>query len=110
MSGTLHLAQALSNPGLRERKTAFETRTLGKQLVSQEVVLSFAQLFVYRDYLCSHDPFESMEKSHARLPICRLERRAHLPQGCTVGRVRLNYALPLCLPKARSPQAVAKMI
>src|SRR6266436_4256484 len=42
MSGTLHLAQALSNRGRRGRKTDFrDTERLVKRLVSQELVLSF---------------------------------------------------------------------
>lgn len=42
MSGTLHLAQALSNRGRRGRKTDFrDAARLIKRLVSQELVLSF---------------------------------------------------------------------
>jgi len=42
MSGTLHLAQALSNRGRRGRKTDFrDAERLVKRLVSQELVLSF---------------------------------------------------------------------
>ena len=42
MSGTLHLAQALSNRGRRGRKTDFrDSERLVKRLVSQELVLSF---------------------------------------------------------------------
>ena len=42
MSGTLHLAQALSNRGRRGRKTDFrDAERLIKRLVSQELVLSF---------------------------------------------------------------------
>lgn len=42
MSGTLHLAQALSNRGRRGRKTDFrDAKRLMKRLVSQELVLSF---------------------------------------------------------------------
>ena len=42
MSGTLHLAQALSNRGRRGRKTDFrDAERLLKRLVSQELVLSF---------------------------------------------------------------------
>jgi transposase len=42
MSGTLHLAQALSNRGRRGRKTDFrDAELLVKRLVSQELVLSF---------------------------------------------------------------------
>jgi len=42
MSGTLHLAQALSNRGRRGRKTDFQDAArLIKRLVSQELVLSF---------------------------------------------------------------------
>jgi hypothetical protein len=42
MSGTLHLAQALSNRGRRGRKTDFrDADRLIKRLVSQELVLSF---------------------------------------------------------------------
>ena len=42
MSGTLHLAQALSNRGRRGRKTDFrDAQRLVKRLVSQELVLSF---------------------------------------------------------------------
>src|SRR3989475_1981601 len=42
MSGTLHLAQALSNRGRRGRKTDFrDPERLVKRLVSQELVLSF---------------------------------------------------------------------
>ncbi|HMF78845.1 MAG TPA: hypothetical protein VK604_24525, partial [Bryobacteraceae bacterium] len=41
MSGTLHLAQALSNRGRRGRKTDFrDAERLVKRLVSQELVLS----------------------------------------------------------------------
>src|SRR6266550_5004265 len=42
MSGTLHLAQALSNRGRRGRKTDFrDAERLVKRLVSQELILSF---------------------------------------------------------------------
>jgi hypothetical protein len=42
MSGTLHLAQALSNRGRRGRKTDFrDAERLVKRLLSQELVLSF---------------------------------------------------------------------
>src|ERR1700720_1210732 len=42
MSGTLHLAQALSNRGRRGRKTEFrDAERLVKRHVSQELVLSF---------------------------------------------------------------------
>src|SRR5882762_3365028 len=42
MSGTLHLAQALSNRARRGRKTDFrDAERLVKRLVSQELVLSF---------------------------------------------------------------------
>src|SRR5262249_9119247 len=42
MSGTLHLAQALSNRGRRGRKKDFrDAERLVKRLVSQELVLSF---------------------------------------------------------------------
>ena len=42
MSGTLHLAQALSNRGRRGRKNDFrDAERLVKRLVSQELVLSF---------------------------------------------------------------------
>jgi hypothetical protein len=42
MSGTLHLAQALSNRGRRGRKKDFrDAERLGKRLVSQELTLSF---------------------------------------------------------------------
>jgi Transposase len=42
MSGTLHLAQALSNRGRRGRKSDFrDAERLVKRLVSEELVLSF---------------------------------------------------------------------
>jgi hypothetical protein len=42
MSGTLHLAQALSNRGRRGRKRDFrDAERLVKRLISQELVLSF---------------------------------------------------------------------
>ena len=42
MSGTLHLAQALSNRGRRGRKRDFrDAERLVKRLVSQELILSF---------------------------------------------------------------------
>jgi len=42
MSGTLHLAQALSNRGRRGRKNDFrDAERLVKRLVSQELTLSF---------------------------------------------------------------------
>ena len=42
MSGTLHLAQALSNRGRRGRKNDFrDAERLLKRLVSQELILSF---------------------------------------------------------------------
>jgi len=42
LSGTLHLAQALSNRGRRGRKNDFrDAERLVKRLVSQEIVLSF---------------------------------------------------------------------
>src|SRR3989475_5073213 len=44
MSGTLHLAQALSNRGRRGRKKDFrDAERLVKRLVSQELILSFAR-------------------------------------------------------------------
>src|SRR5438445_10902944 len=52
MSGTLHLAQALSNRGRRGRKRDFrDAERLVKRLVSQELILSFvpdAEQFLWR--------------------------------------------------------------
>ena len=44
VSGTMHLAQALSHRGRRGRKRDFpDAERLGKRLVAQELVLRFVQ-------------------------------------------------------------------
>src|SRR6201984_1084432 len=81
MSGTLHLAQALSNRGRRGRKRDFrDAERLVKRLISQELILSFvpdAEQRLWRTL--THTRYQrTREKGHLQNQLEALLEEAHI--------------------------------